>query len=92
MVEMNSEDVRSLEFAMGRGTDDGVRGIYYAEDGPISVPLLVNPEFLLRSGLNVGDDFSGQAYGRIVPFEIRGTFDLFPTMTDEKQPFAVDKR
>ena len=85
----DSEDMRSLEFAMGRGTDDGVRGIYHTEDGPISVPLLVNPEFLHGSGLSVGDGFYGQAYGRIVPFEIRGTFGLFPTMIEEKQPFAV---
>ena len=84
-----SADRRSLVFAMGRGTDDGVRGIYYSESGPISVPLIVNSEFLDRAGLDVGDRLSGQAYGRIVPFEIRGTFDLFPTMTAENQPFAV---
>lgn len=84
-----SADGRSLEFAMGRGTDDGVRGIYYSENGPISVPLLVNPQFLDGAGLEVGDSFSGHAYGRIVPFEIRDKFDLFPTMIDETQPFAV---
>ena len=85
----DSEDRRSLEFAMGRGTDDGVRGIYYSENGAISVPLLVNSQFLDGAGLDVGTLFSGQAYGRIVPFEIRGTFDLFPTMIDEDQSFAV---
>ena len=85
----DSEDRRSLEFAMGRGTDDGVRGIYYSENGAISVPLLVNSQLLDGAGLDVGTLFSGQAYGRIVPFEIRGTFDLFPTMIDEDQSFAV---
>ena len=85
----DSDDNRSLEFAMGRGTDDGVRGIYYSENGPISVPLLVNSQFLDSAGLDVGQSFYGQAYGRIVPFEIRGRFDLFPTMTDEDQSFAV---
>ncbi len=84
-----SEDRRSLEFAMGRGTDDGVRGVYYSENGPISVPLLVNSQFLDSTGLDVGESLSGYAYGRIVPFEIRGTFDLFPTMIDEGQSFAV---
>ncbi len=84
-----SNDRRSLEFEMGRGTDDGVRGIYYSKNGPISVPLLVNSQFLDGAGLNVGESFSSQAYGRIVPFEIRGTFDLFPTMIDEGQSFAV---
>ena len=85
----DSEDRRSLDFAMGRGTDDGVRGVYYSEDGPISVPLLVNSQFLDSAGLDVGESLSGHAYGRIVPFEIRGTFDLFPTMIDEGQSFAV---
>ena len=85
----DSEDRRSLEFAMGRGTDDGVRGIYYSENGPISVPLLVSSQFLDGAGLEVGESFYGQAYGRIVPFETRGTFDLFPTMIDEDQSFAV---
>ena len=86
---IGSDDGRSLEFAMGRGTDDGIRGIYYSENGPLTVPLLVNLRFMDRSRLNVGERFAGQAYGRIVPFEIRGVFDLFPTMIDEDQSFAV---
>ena len=85
----DSVDGRSLEIDMGRGTDDGVRGVYYSKNGPIAVPLLVNQALLDASGLGVGDTFAGQSYGRFVPFEIRGTFGLFPTMTDESQPFAV---
>ena len=86
-----SPDGRSLVFAMGRGTDDGVRGIYYSESGPISVPLIVNSEFLDRAGLDVGDRLSGQAYGRIVPFEIRGTFDLFPDY-DRRKPTVCGRK
>ena len=74
---------------MGRGTDDGVRGIYYAENGPIAVPLLVNQALLDDSGLRVGDVFAGQSYGRFVPYVIRDVFDIFPTMTGTDQPFAV---
>lgn len=85
----NSDDHRSLEVDMGRGTDDGVRGIYYSENGPITVPLLVNQALLDASGLRVGDTFAGQSYGRFVPYEIRGVFGLFPTMTKADQPFAV---
>lgn len=85
----NSTDRRSLQIAMGRGTDDGVRGVYFSEAGPITIPMLVNPELLNLSGMYIGDQFVGQAYGHFVPFEIRGTFDLFPTMTDANQPFAV---
>ena len=40
----NSTDRRSLQIAMGRGTDDGVRGVYFSEAGPITIPMLVNPE------------------------------------------------
>ena len=82
-------DQQSLEIEMGRGTDDGVRGIYYSEDVPIVVPLLANQALLEETGLQIGDRFDGQAYGRFVPFEIRGTFDLFPTMTSQDQAFGV---
>ena len=86
---VESRDGRSLRLVMGRGTDDGVRGVYYSESGPITVPILVNPVLLNDAGLSVGDQFTGKAYGRFVPFEIRGAFDLFPTMNDQAQPFAV---
>ncbi len=85
----DSNDDRSLEIDMGRGTDDGVRGIYYSENGPLAVPLLVNQALMDASGLSLGDVFAGQSYGRFVPYEIRGEFNLFPTMTDMDQPFAV---
>ena len=85
----DSQDGKSLRIAMGRGTDDGVRGVYFSETGPTTVPLLVNPVLLDTAGLSVGDRFTGKAYGRFVPFEIRGAFDLFPTMNHEEQPFAV---
>ncbi len=84
-----SRDSQSLRLEMGRGTDDGVRGVYYSESGPITIPILVNPVLLNDAGLSVGDWFTGKAYGRFVPFEIRGVFDLFPTMNDQYQPFAV---
>ena len=84
-----SGDGRALEVAMGRGTDDGVRGIYFSDVGPITVPILANSELLGIASLSVGDRFIGQAYGRFVPFEIRGTFDLFPTMTSASQTFGI---
>ncbi len=85
----DSEDGKSLEIVMGRGTDDGVRGIYYSENGPVSVPLVVSEVLLDEAGLEVGDHFAGHAYGRFVPFEVRDVFHLFPTMTDGAKPFAV---
>ena len=85
----SGSDGRSLQIDMGRGTDDGVRGVYFSENGPTAVPLLVNQALLDASGLRVGDVFAGQSYGRFVPYEIRGVFGLFPTMTDADQPFAV---
>ena len=85
----SNKDGRSLQVDMGRGTDDGVRGIYFSRNGPLAVPMLANRAMLDASGLNVGDEFEGQTYGRIVPYVIRGSFELFPTMTDRAQPFAV---
>ncbi len=84
-----SNDGTALKIDMGAGTDDGLRGIYYSERDAITVPLLVSPKLIEGAGLAVGDRFTGRAYGRFVPFEIRGTFDLFPTMIDEEQSFAV---
>ena len=78
----DSSDSKSLRIAMGRGTDDGVRGVYVAQDGATVVPLLVNPALLAEAGLSVGDRFTGKAYGRFIPFEIRGVARLFPSITD----------
>ncbi len=85
----NQDDQQSLKIEMGRGTDDGVRGIYYSKNGPTVVPMLANHTLLNETGFNIGDQFNGQAYGRFVPFEIRGIFKLFPTMTSDDQPFGV---
>ena len=82
-------DGKSLRTALGRGTDDGVRGIYFSENGAIAVPLLINPSFLENAGLSVGDRFTGKAYGRFVPFEIRGVVRLFPSISDSSSPFGV---
>ncbi len=84
-----SNDGRAIRVKMGRGTADGVRGVYYSEDEAIVVPAVVNSQFLEDSSLNVGDTFIGTAYSRLVPFQIRDTFELFPTMRETEQPFAV---
>lgn len=84
-----SADGKALEVSMGRGTDDGVRGVYFSTAGPITVPIVVNRELLEQASLTEGDRFVGQAYGRFVPFEIRGSFELFPTMAQSSQAFGV---
>ena len=78
-----------MRVAMGRGTDDGIRGIYYAPEGPVVVPVIVNNRFIDETGLSVGDTFTGSALGRFVPFEIRGSYNLFPSLTDPNHPSAV---
>ena len=85
----DSSDSKSLRIAMGRGTDDGVRGVYVAQDGATVVPLLVNPALLAEAVLSVGDRFTGKAYGRFIPFEIRGVARLFPSITDGKGAFGI---
>lgn len=84
-----SADGKALEVSMGRGTDDGVRGVYFSAAESITVPIVVNRELLDQTNLTEGDRFVGQAYGRFVPFEIRGSFELFPTMTESSQAFGV---
>ncbi len=82
-------DDSTLHIAMGKGTVNGIRGIYLPGTEPIGVPLLISSGFSDATGLSPGDRFTGRAYGHLIPFEIRGLFDLFPTMSDHESPFAV---
>ena len=81
--------VGGLAISMGRGTDGGLRGIYFSSSGPFSVPLLVNESFLTETGLVVGDSFAGNTLGRFIPFAIRGSYTLFPSHNSPGAPNAV---
>ena len=83
------DDTSTLRVVMGRGTDDGLRGIYFSSHGPVDVPLLVNNHFMRGTGLAVGDSFTGHTLGRFVPFAIRGSYELFPSQTSVNEPNAV---
>ena len=82
-------EVAGLRVSMGRGTDDGLRGIYFSSTGAIEVPILVNESFLRETGLVVGDSFTGNSLGRFVPFVIRGSYLLFPSHELTDEPNAV---
>ena len=82
-------EVTGLSVSMGRGTDDGLRGIYFSLTGAIEVPILVNDSFLRETGLVVGDSFTGNSLGRFVPFVIRGSYRLFPSHELTDEPNAV---
>ena len=79
----------TLRVVMGRGTDDGLRGIYFSSRGSIDVPLLVNDHFMRRTGLVIGDSFTGHALRRYVPFTLRGSYRLFPSQTSADGTNAV---
>ena len=79
----------AVQVTFGRGSDDGIRGIYRSSSGQVEVPLLVNEAFLDKTGLQPGDHFTGNALGRFVPFVIRGRYDLFPTFRSGDSPNAV---
>lgn len=85
----DSADGVALRVDMDRGTADGIRGIYISPDGQTVVPLIVSSGFVETTGIDVGMRFTGRAHGYLIPFEIRGGFELFPTMPEEGAPFAV---
>lgn len=80
-----------LSVAFGRGTDEGIRGVYPTDraGAGIAVPLVVNDAFLERTGMAVGDSFTGSALGRFVPFVVTGSYRMFPSLIDVDHPSAV---
>ena len=88
-VAPDSRDGVALKVSMGKGTANGIRGIYYSSGAPTVVPILVSSGFRSATGLNVGDRFTGRAFGQLVPFVIKGDFGLFPTMSKADSSFAV---
>ena len=88
-TELAADDGNAVQVTFGRGSDDGIRGIYRSTSGQVEVPLLVNEAFLDQTGLQPGDQFTGNALGRFVPFVVRGRYDLFPTFRSGDTPNAV---
>lgn len=73
---------------LGRGTDNGVRGIYRtATAAPI--PVLANPLFLQTNNAREGEPFVAGVGGAYAPLVIVGTVTYFPTLDPLRQPFLI---
>jgi len=80
---------RSLvaRFTLGRGTDDGFRGIY--RPSADAFPVVASTTFLEETGLTVGDSFVAKAFDRLVPLTISAVANLFPTLDPAGGGFLV---
>jgi hypothetical protein len=73
---------------MGRGTDNGVRGIYRsATNEPI--PVLANPLFMAATNARQGEPFVTSVGGAYAPVVIVGTVSYFPTLDPAREPFLI---
>ena len=73
---------------MGRGTDNGVRGIYRTATGA-PIPVLANPLFLQATNAREGEPFVAAVGGAYAPVVIVGTVTYFPTLDPLRQPFLI---
>ncbi len=72
---------------LGRGTDDGFRGIY--RPSVEAFPVVASVTFLEENSLAVGDSFVVRAFDRLVPLKISATASLFPTLDPAGGGFLV---
>jgi len=74
-------------FTLGRGTDDGFRGVY--RPSMEAFPVVASATFLEENGLAVGDSFVARAFDRFIPLTICATASLFPTLDPGGGGFLV---
>jgi hypothetical protein len=74
--------------ALGRGSTQGIRGIYRrAVDRPI--PLIASESFMALTSAGIRRPFMINVQGGIVPVEVIETIKYFPTMNPALSPFAI---
>ncbi|MBT4126837.1 MAG: ABC transporter permease [Chloroflexi bacterium] len=74
--------------SLGRGANEGVRGIYRtATDRPI--PILASQSFIDQTGVGIRRPFIINVKGGLVPVEVIDVVNYFPTIDPENGPFAV---
>ncbi len=77
-----------LNIALGRGSNEGVRGIYRrAVDRPI--PIIASQSFIDQTGEGIRRPFMINVEGGLVPVEVIDVINYFPTINPETGPFAV---
>ena len=74
--------------SLGRGSSQGIRGIYRrAVNRPI--PILASQLFLDQSGVGIHRPFMIEVQGGLVPVEVIEAIEYFPTIDPQKGPFAA---
>ncbi len=73
---------------MGRGNDQGVRGIYRTATGE-PLPVIASDAFMVLTNTTIGSQFIVQVNGGYVPVEIADQVTYFPTLNPSRAPFLV---
>ena len=84
----SSEHVTALEFAWGRETIDGIRGLYVSPQSSV-VPVYVSPGLTAVSGMVIGTERALHVAGRVIPVRVVGTLNQFPTMPESRVGFII---
>ena len=91
-VSIAVEDVlrgeRSAQFAFGKDTDRGIRGMYYRPRLG-AIPIVVSRTFSVANGVGDGDAFIVGVSGRLVTMVVRDVIDYFPTLSPYGGGFAL---
>ncbi len=81
-------DASTALFSWSQGPALVARGIFPGT-GRSSMPVLASEDFLRQMGHRVGDEFEVSVSGHLVPVEVVGSIDLFPTITNPTARYLV---
>ncbi len=76
------------QLVLGRGTDNGVRGIYRSVFGD-ALPVLASESFMNEIPVEVGVPFVSQIFGVFTPLVIVDTVEYFPTLDPDRIGFVI---
>lgn len=76
------------KISIGRGSNEGVRGIYRSAVGR-PIPLIASQQFADQTGVGIRRPFLINVDGGLVPVEVIDIIKYFPTLDPENRPFAV---
>lgn len=73
---------------LDRGNIAGGRGAYRSSDGE-PIPVIVSEEFLVLTGISIGESAVVEISGSYIPVRPVGSVKLFPTLDPGSDPFMV---
>ena len=81
-------DAGTALFSWSQGPALVARGIFPGT-GRSAMPVLASDDFLRQMGHRIGDEFEVSVSGHLVPVEVVGSIDLFPTITNPTERYLV---